>query len=104
MQTYDRMRSLPQSRVSMSTHVILRLWGFAVADTKEAEAAARHWCARYGWDVVELIRSTGTPCPIPPRDSIALSQDTDYNAVWAIYPASGVSGRMARCPPTAVPP
>jgi hypothetical protein len=102
MQTYDRQRCTPHA--STSILVILRLWGCTTNDTKDAEAAAKQWCARYAWDIVELIRSTGTPCPIPPHDSIALNQDTDYNAVWALYRASTAFGSTTRFPPTTAPP
>jgi hypothetical protein len=71
-----------------STHVILRLWGCTDADIARAEENARCWHFSGRWEVVEVIPSIGTPCPIPPRDPIALSQNAMYDAAWAAYRAT----------------
>jgi hypothetical protein len=69
------------------TRVILRVWGFSAADVERARTNAQQWYFAHSWDVVEIIPSTGTPCPIPPRDPTALNQNALYDAAWAAYPA-----------------
>ncbi|WP_326853179.1 hypothetical protein [Actinocrinis sp.] len=71
------------------TRVVLRLWGCTDADVELAEENARHWRFSSTWDIVEVIPSTGTPCPIPRNDPIALKQNAEYDAAWAAYRATG---------------
>ncbi len=67
----------------------LRIWGYTKEDLERAQANATHYQYAYAlaWDVVEVIPSTGTPCPIPIRDPTALKQNALYDAAWAAYPA-----------------
>jgi hypothetical protein len=69
------------------TQVVLRVWGFSAADVERAKTNAQQWYFAHSWDVVEIIPSTGTPCPIPLRDPIALNQNALYDAALAAYPA-----------------
>jgi hypothetical protein len=69
-----------------SVHVILRLWGCTENDIKRAESNARHYFA-CSWEIVEFLPSSGTPCPIPIHDPVALKQNAMYDAAWAAYPA-----------------
>jgi hypothetical protein len=75
--------SAPQGAV----RVILRLWGCTKADIGRAEANARQYHFAHSWTVVRVLPSSGTPCPIPSRDPIALTQNALYDAAWAAYPA-----------------
>jgi hypothetical protein len=72
------------------TRVILRLWGCTDADVERAEHDARHWQFSGTWEIVEVIPSSGAPCPIPSRDPIALTQNAVYDAAWAAYRAEGM--------------
>jgi hypothetical protein len=86
--TTPAMSQTPRSvRLFRPTRVVLRVWGCTDADIKRAEDNARHSFFSQKWEVVEVIPSTGAPCPIPPRDPIALNQDAVYDAAWAAYPA-----------------
>jgi hypothetical protein len=80
--TTPRTRALPMRR-----QVVLRVWGFTAADVVCATTNAKQWYFASSWEIVEVIPSTGTPCPIPPRDPIALNQNALYDAAWAAYPA-----------------
>lgn len=71
-------------RILKPIPVALRVWGCTKDDLTRAEANARHYYAQ-SWDIVEVIPSTGTPCPIPTRDPIALNQNAMYDAAWAAY-------------------
>ncbi len=82
----------PTTDVLRSRRVRLRIWGCTAADLQHAEANATHYqyANGLGWTVVEVIPSTGTPCPIPMRDPTALTQNALYDAAWAAYPAGRV--------------
>jgi hypothetical protein len=71
------------------THITLRVWSAAAADAQAIEASARAVLMPRQWEIVEVISTTGTPCPIPARDPHALDQCTGYDMAWAVYPASG---------------
>lgn len=86
-----------------STRVILGLWGCTDADIKRAEADARHWDFSRKWEIVEVIPSTGIPCPIPPHDPTALHQHTMYDAAWAAYRVGQVPPWVATDPRSASP-
>ncbi|MBS2962941.1 hypothetical protein KGA66_07795 [Actinocrinis puniceicyclus] len=66
--------------------VILRVWGCTAEDLQRAEANARQYYFSHSWTIVEVVASTGIPCPIPIRDPIALTQNAIYDAAWAAYP------------------
>ena len=68
-----------------SVRVTLRLWGCTKDDIKRAEANARQDSFARLWTIVEVLPSSGTPCPIPRRDPIALNQNALYDAAWAAY-------------------
>lgn len=89
MQTNGRKPHPPTTEIALSrsVRVVLRLWGCTDADIEHAEENARHWVFSSTWDIVEVIPSTGTPCPIPRNDPIALKQDAVYDAAWAAYRA-----------------
>jgi hypothetical protein len=72
---------------ALAMRVILRLWGCTPDDLWRAEENARNYQYSNSWAIVEVIPSTGTPCPIPMRDPIALNQNAIYDAAWAAYPA-----------------
>lgn len=74
-------------RILDPIRVALRLWGCTQEDVKRAEANARQYYFARSWNIVEVIPSTGVPCPIPIRDPIALNQNALYDAAWAAYPA-----------------
>ncbi len=80
-------RSNTMRQTGKPTRVVLRLWGCTDADVERAEADARHWRFSSRWEVVEVIPSSGTPCPIPSHDPIALKQNAEYDAAWAAYRA-----------------
>ena len=90
MQTHDRklLPSLSGTIHRRSSQVILRLWGCTDADVERAEANALQWHFNGRWEIVEVLPSTGTPCPIPIRDPIALHQNAMYDAAWAVYPVA----------------
>ena len=67
--------------------VILRLWGCTKDDITRAESNARHHYFAHAWTIVQVVPSSGTPCPIPSHDPIALNQNALYDAAWAAYPA-----------------
>ncbi|MGH3626188.1 MAG: hypothetical protein ACRDRL_01905 [Sciscionella sp.] len=73
-------------RIFKPIPVALRVWGCTEDDIKRAEANARHYQFAHSWHIVEIIPSTGAPCPIPKRDPIALNQNALYDAAWAAYP------------------
>jgi hypothetical protein len=79
----------PRLTTRTSRRVKLRIWGYTKADLERAEANATHYRYAYAldWTVVEVIPSTGTPCPIPMCDPVALKQNALYDAAWAAYPA-----------------
>jgi hypothetical protein len=89
MQTNDRQRHLPTTETVLvrSVRVVLLLWGFTDADVQEAETNARQRHFSSGWEIVDVIPRTGTPCPIPRHDPIALDQNAMYDAAWAAYRA-----------------
>lgn len=68
------------------TQVRLRVWGATTADAQNAEASARQSRRARSWTIVEVIESSGPPCPIPSRDPLAIEQATGYDGVWAVYP------------------
>jgi hypothetical protein len=70
-----------------SIRVVLRLWGCTQDDITRAETNARQYHFARLWNVVKVLPSTGTPCPIPWRDPSALKQNALYDAAWAAYPA-----------------
>ena len=69
--------------------VKLRIWGCTETDLERAQYNATHYqyANALGWTIVEVIPSTGTPCPIPAHDPTALSQNALYDAAWAAYSA-----------------
>lgn len=79
----------PTIEALRSRRVMLRIWGCTAADLRRAEDNATHHqhANALGWTIVEIIPSTGTPCPIPIRDPTALTQNAIYDAAWAAYPA-----------------
>lgn len=72
-----------------SRRIRLRIWGCTKDDLERAEYNATHYqhANALDWAIVEVIPSTGTPCPIPIRDPTALTQNAIYDAAWAAYPA-----------------
>lgn len=66
--------------------VVLRLWGETAADVQDAERAALRSLSAGLWDIRDVIPSKGAPCPIPPRDVLAVGQGADYGHAWAAYP------------------
>lgn len=70
--------------------VVLRVWGYAAADVRGAETAARRSPHARDWHITEVVRSSGPPCPIPLHDSAALEQSAEYDGVWAVYPDWGL--------------
>ena len=73
----------------MLRRVVLRVWGFAAADVRDAETAARRSPHAREWHITEVVRSSGPPCPIPSHDACALEQSAEYDGVWAVYPDWG---------------
>jgi hypothetical protein len=73
----------PRAAALGSVRVTLRLWGCTEDDIKRAEANARQDCFARSWTIVEVLPSSGTPCPR--RDPIALNQNALYDAAWAAY-------------------
>ena len=84
---YERPTTAPVPPALVRTPVVLRLWGCTDADVRRAEENARRSQHSHNWAIAEVIPSTGTPCPSPRRDPIALSQNALYDAAWAAYPA-----------------
>ena len=80
---------MTDSRILKSIPVVLRTWGCTEEDLERAEANARQYYFAQSWEIVEVIPSTGIPCPIPRRDVIALNQNAVYDAAWAAYRANG---------------
>ena len=80
---------MTDSRILKSTPVVLRIWGCTEDDLKRAETNARQYYFAQSWEIVEVIPSTGVPCPIPSRDPIAVNQNALYDAAWAAYRANG---------------
>lgn len=78
---------MSSARIPDPIRVTLRLWGCTQEDLKRAEANARQYYVARSWNIVEVIPSTGVPCPIPIRDPVALNQNALYDAAWAAYPA-----------------
>jgi hypothetical protein len=72
--------------LTRQTRVVLRVWGSTMDDAQLAETQARQSPHAWAWQVVEVIPSSGPPCPIPSRDSKAIEQGVGYDAVWAVYP------------------
>lgn len=72
-----------------SRRIKLQIWGCTAADLERAQYNATHYqhANALDWAIIEVIPSTGTPCPIPTHDPIALTQNALYDAAWAAYPA-----------------
>jgi hypothetical protein len=71
--------------------VVLRVWGCTPEDVRRAESLALKSPRARCWQITEVVRSSGAPCPIPLRDCLALDQAAEYDQAWAAYPVSGLT-------------
>jgi hypothetical protein len=69
--------------------VRLHVWGVTDADIEHAVYKAGQRPSGGAWDLAEVERIQGVPCPIDVRDPGALAGDAGYHWAWVVYPAQG---------------
>jgi hypothetical protein len=72
--------------------VELHLWGCTREDLRTARTYADLALSAHRWDIVEVVKSVGPPCPIPTGDTAALAQGSDYEWKWAAHRAERQKG------------
>lgn len=67
--------------------VVLHVWGLTQADAATTAAEAHGSERARLWEIVDMVVSTGEPCPIRPGDLRAVGYHAVYGRAWAAYPA-----------------